>query len=203
MGSMMELRHRMLIDNIPDYQRLPSEYEKLPYVTANGNQSLRTAYIPTRYNEFHLRLTGGSAGTIISAGTGTYQIAMIGGFSSTGWYYKFFSSATISATANYTHGVWYDVDIDSNGTMHTNGKTFACAYAAPLSGDTNLFLFERRNYTELYVGSLSEFWIKNNGEFKMYLIPCKRKSDQKVGLYDTISKTFFTSARSDFIAGSN
>lgn len=203
MGNLMELRHRMMMamNNIPDYLQLPSDYEKIPYVTANGNQSLRTAYTPTQYDEFHLRFTGGGSGTIISAGTGTYQLVIIGGFSNTGWYYKYFSSATISAAANYTGGVWYDADIDSNGTMHTNDKTFACAYNAPLDGDTNLFLFERRNFSQLYTGSLSEFWIKNNGIYKMYLIPCKRKSDQKVGMYDTIEKHFYTSARNDFIAG--
>ena len=203
MGSLMELRHRMMMDSMPDDLRLPSDYEKIPYVTADGNQVIRTNYIPDRYDEFHLRFKDvGINGTLLSAGAGTYQIVMIGGAGGAGWYYRYFSSSTISATADYVSGVWYDADIDTNGILHTNGKAITCPYEAPLDGTaTNLYLFERRNWTQRCTGSLSEFWIKNNGQYKMYLIPCRRKSDQKVGMYDTVSKTFFTSARSDFIAG--
>lgn len=188
---------------MPDYLQLPSAYEKIPYVTANGNQVIRTDYILDRYDEFHLKFKDVNVnGTLLSAGNGTYQTVLIGGSGGAGWYYRYFSSSTISATAEYVSGVWYDVDIDTNGILYTNGKTFTSPYEAPLDGTaTSLYLFERRNWTQRYIGSLSEFWIKNNGKFKMYLIPCIRKSDQKVGMYDTIGKIFYTSARSDFIAG--
>ena len=190
------------MDGMPDYLRLPSAYEKIPYVTADGNQSLRTEYVPVQYDEFHLRFSGVGSGAILSAGTGTYQLVMIGGVSSTGWYYRCFSSATVTARAGYAAGQWYDADIDSNGTLHTNDRSFPCAYEAPLDGAAQtLWIAERRNAMQPYIGHIAEFWIRNNGKFKMYLIPCRRKSDQKVGMYDTISKTFFTSARSDFIAG--
>lgn len=201
MGGLMELRYRMMMDGMPDYLKLPSDYEKIPYVTADGNQVIRSDYVPVRYDEFHIRFNGVN-GTLLSAGTGTYPLVLISGFSSTGWYYKNMNSTTVSVTAQYAANTWYDVDIDSDGTLHTNGKSFACAYQAPLDGTaTNMYLFERRNWSSRYTGSVSEFWIKNNGEYKMYLIPCIRKSDQKVGMYDTVSKTFFTSARNDFIAG--
>ena len=165
MGGLMELRYRMMMDSIPDYLRLPSDYEKRPYVTADGNQVIRTDYIPDRYDEFHLRLMNvGVNGTLLSVGSGTYQIVMIGGSGGAGWYYRYFSSSTLPVAADYVSGVWYDADIDTNGTLHTNGKMFTCPYEAPLDGTaTNLYLFERRNWTQRYTGSLSEFWIKNNG----------------------------------------
>ena len=203
MSGLMDIRRRIMMDGTPDYLRLPSDYEKIPYVTADGNQVIRTNYIPIQYDEFHARFRDMNvSGTLLSAGNNTYQIVLIGGSGGTGWYYRYFNSSTVTVTADYASGIWYDIDIDSDGTLHTNGKTFACAYEAPLDGTaTNLYLFERRSWMQRYVGSLSEFWIKNNGQYKMYLIPCIRKSDQKVGMYDTVSKTFFTSARSDFIAG--
>ena len=204
MSGLMNIRRQIIMDGMPDYLRLPSAYEKLPYITADGNQVLRIGYHPVQYDEFHIRFNGVGSGTILSAGAGTYQLIMIGGLSATGWYYRYFSSTTVNASAGYAAGQWYDVDIDSNGTMHTNGKTFACPYEAPLDGTaTDLYLCERRNWSTRYTGSIAEFWIKNNGIYKMYLIPCRQKSDQKVGMYDTISKTFFTSpaGRSDFIAG--
>lgn len=197
----MNLRYRIMMDGTPDYLRLPSDYEKIPYVTADGNQVIRSDYVPVRYDEFHVRFNG-VYGTLLSAGAGTYPLLLLGGFSQTGWYYKNMNSTTVNVQAQYVVNTWYDLDIDSDGTLYTNGKSYACAYEAPLDGTaTNLYLFERRNWTERYTGSVSEFWIKNNGKYKMYLIPCIRKSDQKVGMYDTIGKQFYTSARNDFIAG--
>ena len=202
MASLMDIRRRILMDGIPDYLRLPSAYEKIPYVTADGNQVIRSDYVPVRYDEFHVRFNGVN-GTLLSAGAGTYPLLLLSGFSSTGWYYKNMNADTVNVQAGYIADTWYDADIDRDGTLYTNGKSYACPYQAPLDGTaTNLYLFERRNWSSRYTGSVSEFWIKNNGKYKMYLIPCRRKSDQKVGMYDTISKTFFISARNDFIAGS-
>lgn len=166
------------MDGIPDYLRLPSAYEKLPYITCNGNQVIRGDYVPVRYDEFHIRFNGVN-GTLLSAGAETYQTILIGGFNSTGWYCRYFSSTTYNVQANYIANTWYDVDIDSAGIVTTNGQTFSCTpNTVELDGTaTNLYLFERRNWSSRYTGSVSEFWIKNNGEYKMYLIPCIRKSD--------------------------
>lgn len=210
MGNLMELRRRMIMamNDIPDYLYLPSAYERIPYVIADGYQAVRTiGYVPIIGDEFHIRFktnTNGANGTIISAGAGTYQVVLIGGFSGGGWYCKYFSSTTYSVTPNYSANTWYDLDINSTGTVTTNGQTFSCPPESELDGTaTDLFLCERRNWSQQYNGSISEFWIKNNGKYKVYLIPCIRKSDQKVGLYNTINKTFHSSAngRNEFIAG--
>lgn len=204
MGGLMDIRRRIIMDGMPEHLRLPSAYEKIPYVSADGNQVIRTEYYPVNGDEYHIRFSPitGTTGTLLSAGSGTYQLILIVGLSGTGWYYRYMSSGTITVRSEYTLDEWYDIDIDGDGTLHTNGVTVACPYEAPLDGTaTNLYLFERRNWSQRYTGSVSEFWIKNNGVYKMYLIPCRRKSDQKVGMYDTVSKTFFTSARNDFIAG--
>ena len=129
MGSLMELRRRMIMtmNNIPDYLYLPSDYERIPYITANGNQAIRTMnYIPMLGDEFHMRFKG-AGGTPFSAGVGTYQTTLIGGFSDTGWYCRFFSSATYEIRAGYSANNWYNIDISSTGTLTTNGQTFLCS----------------------------------------------------------------------------
>lgn len=61
------------MDGIPDYLRLPSAYEKIPYVTADGNQAIRTNYIPMQDDEFHIRFRDINVnGTLLSAGNNTY-----------------------------------------------------------------------------------------------------------------------------------
>lgn len=86
MSGLMDIRRQIIMDGMPDYLKLPSAYEKLPYITADGNQVLRTDYHPVQYNEFHIRFNGVGSGAILSAGAGTYQLIMIGGLSGTGWY---------------------------------------------------------------------------------------------------------------------
>jgi hypothetical protein len=135
------------MDGIPNYLRLPSAYDKIPYVTADGNQAIRTDYVPVQYDEFHIRVKGLNVnGTLLSAGVGTYQTVLIGGSGGTGWYYRYFSSSTVTVSAGYTQGQWYDIDIGSEGVLHTNDKTFTSPYQSALDGTaTNLYLFERRN----------------------------------------------------------
>lgn len=185
---------------LEDELSLPSAYEKISYITADGNQSLRTTYFPEQNDEIHVRYKGQN-GTLFSAGVGTYQLVLISGFSQTGWYFKYFSSATGSANFGLVTDDWYDLDINSSGTLSIDGHTLTVPYEAPLDGTTGLDLWiaERRNWSARYTGSIAEFWIKNSGKYKMYLIPCRRKSDQKIGMYDAISKTFYVSSRNDFI----
>ena len=98
----------------------------------DGNQVIRSPYIPTQYDEFHVRFNGIN-GTLFSAGNNTYQTLLLGGFSGTGWYCKYFSSTTYSITPNYTSsGVWYDIDIDGNDILTTNNKTYSVPYQAEL-----------------------------------------------------------------------
>ena len=182
---------------------LPAEYEKLPYVTANGNQSLRPNYVPVQNDEFHIRFKGIN-GALMSAGTGTRSLLLLSGFSNTGWYFKYFSAATGSATFSLSSDTWYDADIYSDGTLRIGGSSVKVPYEGALDGtSTDLWIAQRRNGVSGYTGSIAEFWIKNGNEYKLRLIPCKRKSDQKAGMYDTVHNTFHASALNDFIAGTN
>ena len=65
---------------LEDELSLPSAYEKISYITADGNQSLRTTYFPEQNDEIHVRYKGQN-GTLFSAGVGTYQLVLISGFS--------------------------------------------------------------------------------------------------------------------------
>ena len=188
MGNIIELRRRIIMGGIaPEPSLIPPGYEQISYITSDGNQSLRTTYVPVMGDEFHI-------------------VLLQGGFASnghnSGWYCKFFSSATYYVTPNCSPTTWYDIDIDSTGILTTNNQTFTCSTQAELDGTAKtLWIAERKNGTARYIGNIAEFTITNNGQYKMNLIPCRRLSDQKVGMYDTVSKTFLTSALSDFIAG--
>lgn len=201
--GMMELRRLIIAGG--RRSELPAEYSKLPYITADGNQSLRLDYVPVQNDEFHCRFTiGSNYGTkaLISAGTGSYQLVLLTMADYAGFFYRYFSAGSAARwAASYVKDTWYDIDIDKTGLCVSNGASVTCPYGGALDGnDTTLWLFQRRNATSNYIGSMSEFWITNNGEYKVKLIPCLRKSDNKAGMYDTVSKTFYGSSLNDFIA---
>lgn len=202
--GMMDLRRQIIAGG--KRSELPAGFRELSYITANGNQSLRLNYTPVQGDEIHCKFTIGdgvsSTHGLFSAGTDTYQFLLLTGFSNTGFYYKYFSSATVEVKANLSKNTWYDADINSGGVLSLNGGTWTRAYTNALDGaNTTLWLFQRHDGGSKWFGSISEFWITNGGEYKVKLIPCLRKSDSKAGMYDTVSKTFYGSSLNDFIAG--
>lgn len=76
--------------------------------------------------------------------------------------------------------------------------TYTNNIIANLDGSaTNFYLFRRRNNASAFSGKIFAFWAKdNNGNFIANYVPCYRKSDGVIGMYDTVSRSFFTSANS-------
>ncbi len=88
-------------------------------------------------------------------------------------------SKSISNVSSFTTpgGVW---------VFNTNGAN------ASGGGDSNRILVGKIYYVKMY----------NNGVLALNLIPAKRNSDSAIGMYDTVTKTFFTNAGSGtFTAG--
>lgn len=118
-------------------------------------------------------------------------------------------NASISGTtASPVNSTFY---IDKNkGNLYINDIITHTQYTntienAEFSGNYNLFIFCRNHNGEpqaftTYI--LYNFKIYNNDVLVRNFIPVKRKSDNEVGLYDKVSKTFFTNqGTGTFIAG--
>ena len=57
-------------------------------------------------------------------------------------------------------------------------------------------------YVSNFIGRVFSFKLYNNGILVCNLIPAKRISDNAIGMYDTVTRTFFTNqGTGDFIAG--
>jgi hypothetical protein len=141
---------------------------------------------------------------VFSAGTGTYQFVIISqgngttyvrAFSSSADSYnlRFFDNAELELHS-YQDGGTYKT-LFRNITANTQ-HTYTNNSIANLDGSaTNFYLFRRRNSASLYRGKIFAFWAKDsNGNYVANYIPCYRKSDGEIGMYDTVSKAFFASA---------
>lgn len=192
----MQARRRLFMMQ----SELPSAYRRVEYLEANGTQYIQTDYTPVENDEFNMRLYSKSAdlNCPFSAGTGTYQtVAAISG----GVLYVRYFATNGASLGNFAKNVIRRIVIQKTGHIivyDDQGEMKAEAtslYRHALDGvDTTLSLFARRNYSLGFSGRIYGFSITNNEVEKVYLIPCVRKSDSKPGMYDTVTKTFFTNA---------
>lgn len=189
----------------------PSEYQQVEWISTDaslGNAFINTAYTPHLGDDVYLKFSPASNAQMCpcSAGTGTYQfIAIIQGNGQS--YIRAFSNSADGYAFGY--GANSELEIHfylDNGTYKTLFKnisdgtqhTYTNTTIAELDGSAiNLYLFRRRNNKSIYRGKIFAFWAKdNNGNFIANYVPCYRKSDGVIGMYDTVSRSFFTSANS-------
>ena len=183
-------------------KRLPSAYQEVEYIECTGAQYIKTNYIPQEFDsikcifsmsEFYQ--SNSINWTLFSAGIGTYQLIVL--LTKNTWvdgaYYKYFASGDASKfTFRPNIDTKYEMDINSNGMISCNGHTVRSNYQNAVN--TPLYLMMRANNTSPFKGKIYNFSIINHGISMINLVPCYRKSDGEIGMYDTVSKTFFTNA---------
>ena len=188
--------------------RLPAEYQQVEWISNEHFMHAGSAYIAllteqkaTYQTELGVRImalaqTGSLAnrGMIASrpASTGNTNAFMITPFSSTGKYgFGFF-------------GQWYQC-IDSDNDWHdyviaNDGlKIDGTIYATPnvSSGDTTktIVFFAENSGSSMTTArgqKLAYAYIKQNGVLVGQYYPCYRKSDNEIGLYNTVDNTFLS-----------
>jgi len=175
-------------------------YIMVDYLGANGTQYIQTDYTPVENDEIDVKFYFDDNRTeaLYSAGNGSYQsVAII----SNGTLYVRNFSTNAANMGQIAKDAWRLLRIYYTGACilySESGSILAQAntqYQGALDGDNvELRLFKRANNNQPFHGRISEFTITNNGATKLHLIPCVRKSDSKPGMYDTVSKTFYTNA---------
>lgn len=178
-------------------------YQKIDYIQGAGASSIT---IPDNLNcdyfEFSAQYTDTSSEMCIVGnyyGGGTYRWEI---FCSSGR--KFYSiwsgynsqgttQGTVSATTKAT--VSYDY---STQRMNVNDIDSL----SKVLGSQPKYLFQYGNNGLYAKAKMYYFLEKKNGKVVMNLVPVKRISDSKIGMYDTISNTFYPSATAtDFTGG--
>jgi hypothetical protein len=91
--------------------------------------------------------------------------------------------------------------------MTLNGVLSTQTYSGSIQNGANIALFgdykdgitQRAKYTRMYYWKMTD-----NGVVVRHMIPCYRISDNVIGMYDLIGKTFYTNAGSGtFTKGAN
>ncbi|MCQ2580972.1 MAG: hypothetical protein MJ164_02270, partial [Alphaproteobacteria bacterium] len=207
----------------PVFATLPAGYTELEYIESTGTQYIDTGYIFTSENEkitadFQVTdLTHGEQDKFLlgtqSADTSKGMI-WVDLFRYTGsttignWYVRFGSSSSAAGFVG-NENTRYQIELSKNTFKLYSGETLIGSLSPNWIGtfqNTPLTVFGRlSNVGEFGESTPAKFWslkIQNGDTLTLDLIPAKRLSDNAIGMFDTVSQTFFTNAGTgDFIAG--
>ena len=98
---------------------------------------------------------------------------------------------------NYTVGQGADIKVENEGydtVTHTSTTILKSGYSVT-SGIYNIDVFSTSNGSSAYIATeqFHNFKVETNEGVAVYdYIPCKRKSDDKVGLYDIVNNAFYS-----------
>jgi hypothetical protein len=187
---------RNLLTQLFDKGGLPSEYQQVEWIAGTSTNS-GTNYIDTGIKmQTGIEITFGVSWN--QSGNPSYD--RVAGFDKLNWIEAGANNATITL---YQHGSYSSInsnrkEIKVTTTYWAVDNTTIQTYSTPTFGTSNIVLLT--NTVGQWTGSgRFSIWdcvIKVDDNVLFNAIPCYRKSDNVIGMYDLVSETFFTNAGS-------
>lgn len=188
---------------------LPAEYQEVEYLSSTGTQYINTGFTPNSDNvrlNFDVsfnstadqRFCGSNKVVVAMSGsyTGTLAIRKGGQWVEGGW------SETITTNTKTN----FDISISSSQTIVKKDDVTMATYSSgdSLSGDNTFLLFVSRYAPRNYLyGNLYSFKIYAENVLVRDYVPCYRKSDNVIGMYDLANGVFYTNAGTGTFAKGN
>ena len=193
---------------------LPSEYQQVEYIQNSGTQYINTSYVPNYDNGFKVEVVYQPTNT-------TNRGCLFSNYNDTNHTsYEIRGNGKERAYLNegqldkdcdgtYTTGInTSSLEVTSTTTTQiVNGVTTTSSYSITGSANYPAYIFVDRmlrfgtfnNYIKLY-----SYKIYESGSLIRNFIPCYRKSDNVIGLYDTVNNVFHTNiGTGTFTKGNN
>jgi len=191
----------------PKINLLPMEYQGVEYIQSSGTQYIDTGYAAdeTSCINFKFQYTSISTNYNRVFGSRKNVNALLNMRSSTSNGGKFYMEWARSAISNPNIDTnAHEVLLDSPNKIYKFDNTvYSSSFEVPSNVNTyNMYIFATNDGgTD---GSKRFYYYKHSksGNLIQYLIPCYRKSDSVIGMYDTVNKQFYTnSGTGTFIKG--
>ena len=187
--------------------KIPETYQEVEYIESTGTQYIDTLFRPNEKTtiriDFQLTSTTQTQGIfgVSEQGAGkTYRL----GVSGAGYFYfaqkgnQYNGSASSSDTNRNVfevkNGKMFRNDVEY--TTITDTSSFQCDYNA------YIFYFSGNTSIQPASGKLYSLTMYDNGTLVRNFVPCYRKSDNVIGLYDTVYNAFYANqGTGDFLKG--
>lgn len=190
--------------------KLPAGYTELEWLQSDGDSYINTGiYANTSTSTFHCGLTPFLIyGTFGVFGSRTRQTAadqscnvfIVSGGLRLDWTYGA-AAAPVPITAN----TYYDIECSRptctiNGVQYTSATTVSSSQTYPFYIG-NFANAENAPYATGFVGYIHFGKLYTGNSLVFNGIPCRRKSDNVLGMYDTITNTFFANSGAGTFTG--
>jgi len=185
--------------------QLPVAYRELEYISATGTQYIDTGYKSSNNTKVKAQISCPNFGTFVfgsrNSTSGDNQ-KRFGLFFNTTWNPQY-ANQSLSPAEQTSVNTIYNVEISKDGFV-VDGQSLSTFSSTTFTGDYNMYLFANNTAdTNIGYGSckIYSFEIYTNNVLAHKYIPAKNSSNV-VGMYDTVSRTFFTNqGTGDFVAG--
>ena len=176
---------------------LPSAYQEVEYISTNGNQYIDTGYTPTDKTRIVVDAQETAAASyprIFCTGNGNYtgvgQVVM-GIESSSLIYIKVCADGSYYASNVRRDYMRHIYEIDKNVAKIDDTAIYTGSSGTATSGAYVRLMGSGASSSNL-IGNLYLAEIYEDGVLQKSLVPCYRKADSVVGLYDTVNDQFHT-----------
>lgn len=191
--------------------RLPSEYQEVEFIYAADGAYINTGWVPSEGSTFNLIFYNyGNKPYPFGAGSSP-RLAISKGATASMQIYN--TSNSTGGIYNFVPVMWERLNLETYSTNTTesyvklNGEIIRNNAAQNVDFNSALPMFLGAwsySASSTRLGAAWIYYAKANvkGTDIFELIPCYRKKDGVIGMYDMISKEFFTNAGTgDFVAG--
>lgn len=176
---------------------LPSEYQMVEWIGTNGAQRLDTGEQRDVINTY--RYVGSFNYSNIQARQlngvqGGFYIGVVNG------YYQVESGGTTHSNIEAIADEFIDFDVFFDTTERKAKFTINNIYEEHNAAFSNtpagahIYIFSLNNDVLPSQCKMKFFKLYKNDELIRYFIPCYRKSDEEIGMYDIIGKNFYTNS---------
>ena len=193
--------------NYSPRQKLPSEYAEVEYIKSGPNQYIDTMYV-IKSDKFKVSFKVGldlndcNGLTLFGSSTGTarrYSLCIYHNDDyGHGVFMHWVGDSERLLPITYQNGINEGTYEINSGIMsaEVNGASYSSPYEGQASNESNVHIFgesfgnESRETANGY--TLYKYTLFEGGKEVRNMIPAVRISDNKAGLYDTVSKAFFS-----------
>lgn len=180
--------------------RLPVEYQEVEWIKANNSAYIRTGIRPhktTLYCDFSFPNPSNGQRMIYSYASNNryYALAPLGTGSNNNW-------SAITRDNNFLNtGVPFDINRhclvfnDADGNVLLDGSVVATSPKFDLTavgGEVYLFSNDESGFANNTFFGDVVFVDKVSGDEIGWLVPCYRKADSEIGMYDLVNGVFYT-----------
>lgn len=212
-GSIQIVKRYKGTDLIYSASRLPSAFQEVEYIESSETQWVDIQYLPNSTTELYIKYTrmpnSLSAFTdLFGCEKNTIAYTVAGRFvqyNNYQEYIRILSSSANFIVANHNSNTKYaELFIDNNNAtlidtdVNNVQYTYTTTYTPEASSlDISMYLFARNQNGTAYRPAKIRLYsckIYDNNVLVRDFVPCYRKADNEIGLYDLVNGVFYTNA---------